>query len=222
MSSPEIVQLLSEAAEWRLYGLLFEYPTGAWRAQVNALLADLRDVSLRQLGEAALEHSSPGLHTALFGPAGSVPVREVKWQGGVQFGYLMAELNTYYDAFGYAPSAEEVADHFAIQLGFVSYLKVKQALALGEGEIEHAQVTAEAAAQFIKDHIAVSAEPVARLLEDFAPDYLIAAGQRVLALAGPSPRSGYPLALPDEIEEDAEEMTCGQAPSGEDLIRIQP
>ncbi|MBI4893333.1 MAG: molecular chaperone TorD family protein [Acidobacteria bacterium] len=220
--SPEIVRLLTEAAEWRLYGLLFEYPGEAWREQVRALLPDLREDGLRQLGEAALQYATPGLHIALFGPAGSVPAREVKWQGGVQFGYLMAELNAYYEAFGYAASAEEVADHYAIELGFVAYLKMKQALALSEEAELRAEVVGEAQARFLKDHIAVCAEPISKLLESYAPEYLIEAGRRILALAGPSPRSAYPLALPDEIDDDSNEMMCGPAPEGEDLIHIQP
>lgn len=221
MPSDEITRLLAEAAEWRLCGLLFEYPTDAWRVQLTALLPDLHDPQLRQCAEAALEHHSPGLHIALFGPAGTVPVREVKWQGGVQFGYLMSELQAYYDAFSYTPSAEEVPDHLAIQLGFLSYLKLKQAVALAASAADQAQIAAEAAAQFLKDHIAVSAEPVSKLLENFAPDYLNDAGRRILSLAGPSPRSAYPLALPDELE-DGEEMSCGAAPPPEDLIQLQP
>ncbi len=222
MLPDEVVRLLSEAAEWRLYGLLFEYPGEEWRAQVLALLPDLREDRLRALGEAALKHATPGLHIALFGPAGSVPAREVKWQGGVQFGYLMAELNAYYEAFGYAATAEEAADHFAIELGFVSYLKMKQALAVSEGAEQRAAVAAEALAQFVKDHIAVCAEPVFKLLENYGPEYLIEAGGRIVLLAGPSPRSAYPLALPDEIDDDSSEMTCGPGGGGEDLIRIQP
>lgn len=219
---PEVRGLLAQAAEYRLLGLLFEYPSDAWRAQVGALLPDLGDEALRSLGAAALEYSTPGLHTALFGPAGTVPVREVKWQGGVQFGYLMAEIAAFYQAFAYTPSAEEAGDHLAIQLGFISYLRLKQALALAEGQTEQAQLAAEAAAEFLKNHIAVSAEPVLRLLENFGPDYLVDAGRRILELAGPSPRSGYPLAIADELEEDAE-MACGPGPQqGEDLINIDP
>lgn len=222
VSQSEVIRLLAEAAEWRLLGLLFEYPSDAWRAQVTALLPDLRDEALRLLGEAALEFNSPGLHIALFGPAGSVPVREVKWQGGVQYGYLMAELNAYYGAFGYRPAAEEVADHLAIQLGFVSYLRVKQALAMAEGEMEHAEVAGEAAARFVQDHLAVSAEPVLQALENFAPDYLVEAGRRIRNQAGPSPRTGYPLAMPGELEDDSEGLNCGAAPAGDGLIHIQP
>ncbi|MCX6621388.1 MAG: molecular chaperone TorD family protein [Acidobacteria bacterium] len=220
--SPEVLRLLAESAEWRLLGLLFEYPSAEWRAQVTALLPDLRDASLRALAEAALDATSEGLHFALFGPAGTVPVREVTYQGGVQSGYLMAELSAYYDAFGYVTNTTEAADHLAVQLGFLAYLKMKQALALASDDPEHAAVTAAAAASFLEQHIAVLAEPVAGKLEAFAPDYLIEAGALILHHAGPSPRSSFPLGSPLEEEDDSGEIGCGPAQPGGDLIPFQP
>lgn len=209
-------ELLSEAAEWRLLGLLFEYPTDAWRAQVTALLPDLREEEMRRMGEEALEVAKPGLHIALFGPAGTVPVREVTYQGGVQFGYLMAELAAYYSAFGYAPAGGETDDHLSVELGFMAYLKMKQAFALAAGAAKDAEVTEAAAAEFVKEHLATMGEPVANRLENFAPDYLIAAGRRVAARVGPPRRSGYPLApLGDD---DGETMTCG---AGDPLVQLE-
>lgn len=221
-SAPEVGQLLNESAEWRLLGLLFEYPTSSWRANLTSLLPALNEPAMRGIAEAALEHASEGLQIALFGPAGTVHVREVTHQGGVQFGYLMAELSAYYEAFGYKPSVEEADDHLAVQLGFMSFLKMKQALALIEGNGEHAQVTAEAAASFLKDHLAVQAEPVLQALRNHAPDYLVEAGQRVFKQAGPSPRSNYPLGAPLAEFDDSEHMSCGASPAGDDLIQLQP
>jgi nitrate reductase assembly molybdenum cofactor insertion protein NarJ len=217
--SSDAARLLAEAAEWRLLGLLFEYPAGAWRAQLEALIPDLAG-NLRAMGEAALRRSSPGLHIALFGPGGSVPVREVSWRGGIQSGHLMSEIAAYYGAFGYRPSEEEASDHLAIQLGFVSFLRMKQALALSLGEIEHARIAAEAAERFIGDHIAVSAAGVAKALEAFAPEYLIEAGRRVLRLAGAAPQSGYPLSAGSFPEDDSEEMTCGSPPAENGLVQL--
>ena len=54
--------------------------------------------------------------------------------------------------------------------------------------------TAEAAAEFVKQHLAPMGEPVWKRLENFAPDYLIAAGRMVTERVGPAPRSAYPLA----------------------------
>lgn len=217
MSEERIAALLSEAARWRLLSLLFEYPGDSWRSRLQTLLPDVRQENLRAMGRAALDHSTPGLHIALFGPAGSVPVREVTYQGGVQFGYLMAELSAYYEAFGYRPVIDEADDHLAVELGFIAYLWLKQALALAAGDGEHAAVTAEAAAAFLKDHLAVLAEPVARALENFAPDYLVEAGAHILEQTGPSPRNSYPLGADIDDEED---MSCGPSAAANDLVQL--
>lgn len=223
--SPAVVALLAEAAEWRLYGLLFEYPDAAWTSNVEALMASLADPDLRDLAANALRDASEGLHIALFGPAGTVPPREVTYRGGVQFGYLIAELAAFYDAFGYTPQAQEAPDHLAIELGFVSYLKLKHAHALANGEDAQAEVTGAACEEFVREHIAWQAEPVLKRLEDFAPDYLVEAGKRILAHAGPAPKSDFPLSP----FEDDERMTCGpstgaaaDAGGPEELIQLEP
>lgn len=218
MSEERITALLCEAAQWRLLGLLFEYPDDSWRSRLQTLLPDLRQENLRDMGEAALSYATEGLHIALFGPAGSVPVREVTYQGGVQFGYLMAELAAYYEAFGYRPAIDEADDHLAVELGFLAYLKVKQALALASDDEDHAAVTGDAAATFLKDHLAVMAEPVTKALEVFAPDYLIDAGALVVEQTGPSPRSGYPLGA--NLSEEDDEMTCGPSAAASDLVQL--
>ncbi|MBI5281395.1 MAG: molecular chaperone TorD family protein [Candidatus Solibacter usitatus] len=221
--TPEIAGLLGEAAEWRLLGLLFEYPTETWREQVSALAADLKDEKLKALAAAALEFATEGLHIALFGPAGTVPVREVTYQGGVQFGYLMAELAAFYDAFGYKPdAAAEADDHLAVEAGFMAYLKFKQAYALADGDSEHAAITAEAAANFLKDHVAMLAQPVTSRLETFGPDYLVEAGRILSGHAGPPPRNSFPLGAPlEDLESD--EFTCGpSAAAGDDLVQLTP
>jgi hypothetical protein len=152
-----------------------------------------------------------------------VPVREVTYQGGVQFGYLMSELSAYYDAFGYAPHTEDAPDHLGIQLGFISFLKIKQALAVLDQDPERAAIAAEAGSAFIKEHVAVQAEPVLARLENFGPDFLIEAGRLILKYAGPSPRSNYPLSSSLAEDDDSEAMCCGPAAAGSDeLVHLQP
>lgn len=220
--SPEVTVLLTEASEWRLMGLLFEYPSAEWRANLEALLPSLPDPALRAIAEGAQEHSSEGLHFALFGPAGTVPVREVTYRGGVQFGYLMAELAAFYEAFGYEPRVEEAPDHLAVQLGFLAFLKLKQVHAMMQDDPDRAAVTADAAATFLKEHLAVQAEPALARLENFAPDYLVDAGKWILERTGPAPASGYPLG---NLDDEDEAMSCGPsaaATAGGDLIRLGP
>ena len=215
--SQEVKDLLRESAEWRLLGLLFEYPTAAWRQSLAAVLADLRGTALASLAEDALLFQTEGLHIALFGPSGSVPVREVAYQGGVQSGYLVSELAAYYAAFGYTPTAEEPPDHLAIELGFVAYLKIKQALALACGDPSQSSLAADAAASFRKDHLAFMAEPIAQVLPTFAPDYLTEAGALLLHRLGPAPRSSYPLSAPSMGEGDDDDLGCGAA-SGDSAL----
>ena len=219
--SPEVERLLVEAAEWRLFGLLFEYPTAEWRSNLTALVPVLAE-ELRVIAAAALEQWCEGLHIALFGPAGTVPVREVTYQGGVQFGYLMSELSAYYEAFGYQPQVEEADDHLAIQLGFLAFLKLKQAHALLNGDDDAAQLTADAVESFQKEHLAVQAEPVSRSLANFAPSFLEDAGRLILERTGPSPRSAYPLAGAFPDADDSEMLSCGPSAAGDDLIQLQP
>lgn len=220
--SPAITGLLLEAAEWRLLGLAFEYPSAEWRANLEALLPSLHAAALRGIAEAALEHNSAGLHLALFGPSGNVPVREVAWLGGVQFGYLMAELSSCYEAFGFTPGNQEAADHLSVQAGFVSYLKMKQAFALAEGDEERAAVTADAVRNFLHEHIAVQAEPVSNRLNEFAPPFLIEAGRLLLTHAGPSAKSAYPLGGECTGEDADGDFSCGPAPVPDALIQLEP
>lgn len=220
-AAPEVTDLLAECAEWRLLGLLFEYPAPAWRSNLESLLPALPRPDLRGMARAALEHSSEGLHIALFGPGGTVPVREVAHQGGVHSGYLMAELAAYYEAFGYRPEVEEAADHLAIELGFVAFLKMKQALALAEGNSERARLTAETVDAFSKDHLAVQMEPILQALEIHAPGFLVEAARLIFRHVGSAPRSGcqWGASLPEDASEET--MSCGDVVAGDDLIQVQ-
>lgn len=218
--SQEVKDHLRESAEWRLFGLLFEYPTPLWRQSLTALIPDLGGGALASLAQDALRYQTEGLHIALFGPSGSVPVREVAYQGGVQSGYLVSELAAYYAAFGYTPTAEEPPDHLAIELGFLAYLKMKHALALACGDPSQASVAADAAASFRKDHLAFMVEPIAQVLPTFAPDYLTEAGSVLLHRLGPAPRSSYPLSAPSMRDEDDEDITCGTGSGDSTLIPL--
>lgn len=217
----QVHDLLQEATEWRLFGLLFEYPTQAWRANLESLLPDLHRTDLQALAQGALQQTSEGLHSALFGPGGTVPVREVAHRGGVQFGYLMAELSAYYEAFGFQLETQEAVDHFSVQLSFIAFLRMKQVAAILAGQQDHEQITSEAAESFIKEHLAVQTQPILDALQNFAPEFLVEAGRLILQRTGPSPSSSYPLSASVAGFEDSEEMACGPSPAADDLIQLQ-
>lgn len=220
--TPEAAALLTESAEWRLLGLLFEYPSDTWRQQLTVLIANLQSAGLVPLAEAALEGSSPGMHLALFGPAGSVPLREVTYQGGVQLGYLMSEVSGFYEAFGYANSGEESGDHLAVELGFIAFLRMKEAYAVVAGDSAQAEFARETSETFRKNHLAVMVEPISIALANFAPEYLAGAGQILLNRVGPAPRSSYPLGAVLAGDDESEDMTCGASGANDELIHIQP
>ena len=143
--------LLRQAAAWRLIGLLLECPGPDWMKQVLALGRDCDDPRLQSAAVAAQTEASEGLHHSLFGPGGPVSPREVTYSGGVQFGYLMAELNAFYRAFAYAPTTMEPLDHLSVEAGFMAYLGMKRAYALASGDTEHATRDAGGRVQLLLD-----------------------------------------------------------------------
>lgn len=197
-------EMLREAAEWRLLSLLFEYPAGPWRDQVSGLAADIDDPELKAAAQAALNQAYEGLYHTLFGPGGPVPAREVTYLGGVQFGYLLAELSAYYEAFGYRPRTDESADHIAVEAGFVAYLKLKQAYAESRADSEAAAITAGACRRFIEDHLSSLAQPLASALENAGPPYLAAAARLLAARTGPPRRAPLTVVAAEECEAGCE------------------
>jgi TorA maturation chaperone TorD len=202
------IRLLREAAEWRMLGLLFECPSDDWHRRVAALAPEMQDERLRDAAEAAAREASEGMFHAIFGPGGPVPPREVTYAGGVQFGYLLAELSAYYDAFAYRHTTDEPQDHVAVEIGFVAYLTMKQAFASYSGDAEHAAVTAEATAGFCADHLSRIAEPLASKLDALRPCYLTTAADVLFERVGRAP--GRPLPIADGLVADDPdtEMTC--------------
>jgi nitrate reductase assembly molybdenum cofactor insertion protein NarJ len=215
----ECRERLSEAAQWRLLALLFDYPGDGWRRDVAALMVEVAHADLRKAAEGAQDVASDGLYLALFGPGGPVSLREATYLGGVQLGYLMSELSAQYEAFGYTPHTPESLDHVSVELDFLAYLKIKEAYALSCGDREHAAISSDAAANFMKEHLARVAEPVAKALENLAPEYLVHAGRFLLNQIGPCPRSSWPLGdLLGGLEHD--EMSCSASESQEELVRL--
>lgn len=203
-------QLLREAAEWRLLGLLFECPSQQWREQVDALAVEVSDDDLKAAAEAAQQEASEGLYHSIFGPGGPAPGREISYRDWVQPGYLLSELTSYYEAFAYQPAMLEAPDHVSVETGFIAYLRFKEAYAWASSDAEHAAVTREAAQQFSHEHLAMLTEPLARALEHSGIQYLALAGKALLARVGPCRDAARKPGLPVLTDSEDDAFFCAE------------
>lgn len=187
--------LLREAAEWRLVGLLLACPVGDWRAQIESLAGEIGDHELREAAQAAQTEADEGLYHTTFGPGGPAAPREVSYQRSALSGQYLAELSAYYDAFGYRPPGDEPPDHVAVEVDFIAYLRLKQAYAVQRRDETQAAVTAEAAQRFLADHLWAIAAPLAKTVAASGTRYLTLAAAALLRRAG-GPPSAADGALP--------------------------
>jgi nitrate reductase assembly molybdenum cofactor insertion protein NarJ len=200
--------LVREAARWRLIGRLFECPGDQWRRDIAALARELGDDELDAVVQAALETAAEGTYHSVFGPGGPAPPREASYHDTIELGSLMSELTGYYYAFGYRPSTGEPPDHVAVEVGFIAYLRLKEAYAVAHGHADHAATTAEAAERFRANHLAMMAGPLADLLADSEIGYLARATQLLAAGAGRRPpRTRLPV-VQQSLGEDGSEFCC--------------
>ena len=161
--------LVREAAAWRLAGRLLERPVPGWHESVMRLAAEVDDPSLTAAAEAARE-AVEGHYLALMGPGGPASPREAAYVGFGDPGHALAEVRAFHDAFAYRPRTEDPPDHIAVSSGFVSFLRIKEAFALGEGNAEAAKTTREARERFDREHLGRVAGPLARKLEVHGPE----------------------------------------------------
>lgn len=205
---PRVRDLLRHAAWWRLLGLLFECPNEAWRRDVAALAGEVDDAELRAAADEALVTATEGRYHSVFGPGGPAPPREVSYRATLELGSLMSELVGYYQAFGYRAMTSEAPDHVAVEVGFLAYLRVKEAYAVAARDAAHVATTVQAAERFRADHLAMVATPLAAMLADSSIDYLVHASRLLAArVGGPPPRTWLPV-LQDPIDDDGSEFPC--------------
>jgi nitrate reductase assembly molybdenum cofactor insertion protein NarJ len=211
MSAPTAAyeHVLRDAAEWRLLGLLFEYPREGWRDEVGGLLAEVADPVLRQAGLEASTSGRAGAYLALLGPGGTVSPREAGHAPLQDPGRILADIAAFYDAFQYRPRPEEPADHVAVQAGFLGYLKLKEAFARARAAADEAEMAAGAAETFRVRHLAVMAEPLARRLAGTEPGYLALAAEALLRRAGRPPAPAGCSAPAEACGRDCELEKCG-------------
>ncbi|MFN7923836.1 MAG: molecular chaperone TorD family protein [Bryobacteraceae bacterium] len=157
----------------------------------------------------AVDQASEGLYHSTFGPGGPAPPREATHRDTLQLGYLIAELEAYYASFGYQPETAsfEPPDHIAVEAGFVAYLKFKQAYAVACGDAGAAEVVEEARREFVREHLASTAEPLTAMLASSGVPYLDAAGRALARRAGPAKKRFLVLGA-DNLNSDDEIFGC--------------
>jgi hypothetical protein len=90
----------------------------------------------------------------------------------MNFGQFFSQLNALYEGFAYQPELKEPGDHLAVELGFVSYLCLKQLYAQSIGETEQSQIAAEVLVRFVQTHVCLIAAPVIYALQNGPVPYL--------------------------------------------------
>lgn len=208
--SERVRERLREAATWRLLGQLFECPSEQWFADIETLARELGDDALLAAAASARDTATEGQYHSVFGPGGPAPPREATYHETLELGSLMSELAVYYAAFAYNPKLQESFDHVSVEVGFIAFLKLKEAYALAAGDEEHAQVAASAADRFATDHLAMMAKPLATMLSGSHLEYLAEAARLVAERVGPPPKSGRLPMLTSPISDDDEvaEFEC--------------
>lgn len=195
----DATKLLNEAAEWHLLSCLFSCPGPAWRDRVAQLSKEICDATLRATAEQAVAEATEGLYHSVFGPGGPAPPREASYDNCIQLGQLLSELAAYYDAFAYRPATEEVLDHVTVEVGFIAYLRLKQAYAMANSEPENVATAAEAAQKFMAEHLSAIAAPLVLALEQLRVQYLADAAAALARRIGPpqhNPGTAAPFTEP--------------------------
>lgn len=199
--------LITDAARWRLLSLLFERPRGNWRAQVAALSDSVDEEELRAVARRAASEATESQFLAILGPGSEASPREVAYRPLGDAGHLLAELQSFYNAFAFHPETEEPPDHVAVETAFVSYLQLKEAYARASGDTEAASIVSDAADSFLREHLCAIAALLPVRLDRCGESYLTDAVRLLRARVPYAPP--VPAAPPGEVEDP---LGCGGCP----------
>ncbi len=218
-SADELVAHLERAAEWHLLAQLFAYPDAGWRRRFELLCGSLRGAAMLELARRAAREVCPELWMRLFGPAGPVRIRAVSFDGGLQPGYLLAELAAFYEAFAYVAPPGSAPDDFPALLDFAAWLEMKLAYACMLEDVQAAEVTNRALETFLSRFLSAGAWRVYRQLEGLGPDFLVEAARLAAERSGAEPvgLGREPDLWPDGSP--LEDLSCGGAG---DFVPVKP
>ncbi len=205
--APAVRDALVKSADLRLIGLLLERPSPARQRHVTALASECGDEALRAIAKVLTDVDDPSYHS-VFAPGGPISPREAAYLGRRDPGRAMSEVSELYAAFGYKPLAGEPVDHVAVETGFLSWLWMKEAYAVAQGNHEAAEVTAAARKTFIEEHLSVLANGLAKRAEGAPAPELPGLASALVARVGAAPLTEAEL---DGIEEE-DDLSCGACP----------
>jgi hypothetical protein len=180
----DVLELARQSGEWHVAGLLFQCPGSDWRRQLADLKLGLESIELRDAVSYAIEEASESLYHTTFGPGGPAAPREVSHRQHPQPGQFLAQLATIYEAFAYLPALDEPLDHVAYEVGFVGYLRLKEAYARSAGKVGEAAACCQATDHFLRNHLSFLATPLAKSLEHSEITYLMLASRWLAAQTG--------------------------------------
>lgn len=170
--TPEVKLLVHQAAAMRLVALLFSAPTPESRNEVQALLAEVTDQVLKDAAQRWLDTMDSGRYFACVAPAGPISLRLISYLSRISPGDILAELESCYAAFGYAPSSPEPPDHLAVQADFVAFLFLKWAYAVARCESTTVGLLRKTCKRFSGEFLAPILEDLPQKLSEAQVDCL--------------------------------------------------
>lgn len=154
----ETKRWLEQAATWRYFSLLFQFPTRENRSELRRLTRDVPP-ELRDLAEKSFAHTLKALEMEFHRVLGSggIPALESSYDDNALAGRgpLLADVRAFYEAFSYQPEKPpaELPDHIAVELDFLAYLAMKIAFAHHENQVQAEQTTKDACERFLQQHV---------------------------------------------------------------------
>ncbi|MBI5488732.1 MAG: molecular chaperone TorD family protein [Deltaproteobacteria bacterium] len=188
----DVAPLLARASLFRFLSVAFQRPApgllGELATLTNLLPDAFRDAA-RRIAALADGDLEPDYHRVLGagGVCRSCETDVLPAAGGK--GQVLADIAGFYRAFHYDPSREqaESPDHMSAELGFLAWLAVKEAYALGRGADDEASVCHDAAAKFVTDHVGAWSGALAGSLAGGPSPFYRAAGELLQAAVGGRP-----------------------------------
>ena len=169
--TPEVRDILNNAAEWRLIALLLERPRLHTVPQIGCIAKEIPAADLKEIVELAL-NATEECYLQYFGPGGLLSPREVAYIGWGDPGKMMSEIGLLYESFSFAPRSEDPSDHIAVEANFISYLYIKEAYALLNEEEEKVDTAKAVRQKFIEEHFGVLLYGLTRKLNGSEPVYI--------------------------------------------------